>query len=376
MVVVFISINTEHDIKKVPTTPMRIYHLHPRARMCSLEMQTGVLIPLHAIAVVMTGFRLFRQWKKRLLWWDDFFAAAGLLGVFVVGVGIAFKTPYSVDRAVILFMILLPIYVTTCVARISIGLSIMKICASSVRTLTTDGRAMGYPWPYFAMNALFFIFCVITMVPGILSTVPKYCINADENCPIVRIAGTTAVVTDWIADGLLVFVPLYILWHVKLPKKERRMVLYIFAAGAISSIPALAYLILVLVGVDTLCILFLVELKVPVTVMVCNFLVIVTYVYCLFRKEGEEGDEQMYKQQQETQRRSIVGSGGVFTHLGSAPMDFTTVTDSMVLTTVTIEGSSTSARSELTSPMRTSTALSSPPSPSSGDTRSRSVEVA
>jgi hypothetical protein len=40
---------------------------------------------------------------------------------------------------------------------------------------------------------------------------------------------------------MLVSVPLYTLWRVKLPRKQRHLILSIFAAGAISSLPAIAF---------------------------------------------------------------------------------------------------------------------------------------
>jgi hypothetical protein len=50
---------------------------------------------------------------------------------------------------------------------------------------------------------------------------------------------------DVIADTFLVVVPLHMLWNVKLPRRQRRVVLSIFAASILNSLAGIVYAVLV-----------------------------------------------------------------------------------------------------------------------------------
>ena len=144
-----------------------------------------------------------------------------------------------------------------------------------------------------------------------------------------------------VADVILIGVPIYMFWDVKLPRKQRRMIISIFTANVISSAASVALLVFIkrtnnsTQFVWACVIALLLHLKVcsliyrkrgmivypiffksSVTVMVCNLLVNVTWIYRLFwRREGDDEATET----EETRDKPSSMSQGMFTDLGSAP---------------------------------------------------------
>jgi len=55
---------------------------------------------------------------------------------------------------------------------------------------------------------------------------------------------------ETVADAVLIGVPIYMFWDVKLPRKQRRMIISIFAANAISSAASVALLVVLQITND------------------------------------------------------------------------------------------------------------------------------
>lgn len=80
------------------------------------------------------------------------------------------------------------------------------------------------------------------------------------------------------------------LHRVKIPKPERRMILAIFAATMICSVPAIAYAVLQAVppNANTTChILLVMHIKMAITLLVCNLIIVVPYIYSLCCKDSD-----------------------------------------------------------------------------------------
>lgn len=74
--------------------------------MCNLAMVNAIALPFHGIAFVVTCFRLYRQWRKRQLWWDDYFAAVAFVGdvVFTLARSINLS---NFDRVVLMSFVMI-----------------------------------------------------------------------------------------------------------------------------------------------------------------------------------------------------------------------------------------------------------------------------
>lgn len=256
--------------------------------MCTVSplQLSAVLLTLHAVAVSTATFRLFLRWKNRQLWWDDYVAGIALVGDIVYAVGMSLLTYQFPTFAAFLSTVIVPLFAVSFAARLSISLSITKICTP----------VMGTSWLFRVMNACFVLFFLA--LPGITTTLsrcrlahtttpePKIRWMLDLNCPAVRATASYTIITDILTDVFLVGVPLRILWHVTLPPLERRLILSVFAATAVASLPAIGYLAMKLTNNES-CSLFAVHSRVPTALLSCNLLVFTTYLYRRIRKEDD-----------------------------------------------------------------------------------------
>jgi hypothetical protein len=160
------------------------------------------------------------------------------------------------------------------------------------------------------------------------------------------------ITADLICEILLVGAPLYMLRSVKLPRQQRRLILSCFAAGAFSAIPPIANLIVVEISggpttaswVCTISIVVSVKvclhnhhprftklhliLQAAVTLMVCNLLVTITFIYSMFWKE--DGDSVITESEETKDKPSK--SDGQYTNLGVVPV--TTERSALTLTEI------------------------------------------
>jgi len=147
----------------------------------------------------------------------------------------------------------------------------------------------------YAMVILFAATCIGQLLHRIivctLNTSWHY--TANVYCYLGMSLGILSLCSDLIADTCLVFIPLRILWRVKLPRSQRRLVLTIFASSVASSLVGIVYAVFDLQlqklgGNSGARIGFVSSVKTAVALLVCNLLVIVTYVYCVFWKDDDE----------------------------------------------------------------------------------------
>lgn len=145
---------------------------------------------------------------------------------------------------------------------------------------------------------------------------------------------------DLISDICLIVIPLSILWHIKLPQTQRRLILSIFASSILSSAAGILGLVFQIksqasnqvgwlrsVGLAAhikVCVMLIgtcnfgywnihSHSKSAVTVMVCNLLVIIPYIYRLFQRNG--GDDEI-SESEETRGKAEMG---METDLGTVP---------------------------------------------------------
>ncbi|GLB35640.1 hypothetical protein LshimejAT787_0212050 [Lyophyllum shimeji] len=234
-----------------------------------------VLTPLHALAAGCTLFRLWHRYRKSHLWWDDFWAAMSLSSdlVYAVmpflrnGINETSGPPPSSEEAQIIGFWLgaVSLELILWFARISIGMSIARLVPPQTR----------------ARYLLHF-----------MASQPK--------CPVLRwkLDGVLTLCTDFLADTCLVTIPLRMLWRVKLPKTQRRLILSIFASSFVTSLLSIVFVIFVFLRVDTpgqeshnwgVPLGLVVGIRATITLLVCNFLVIVMFLYRVFRKDEDDG---------------------------------------------------------------------------------------
>ncbi|KAG9311896.1 hypothetical protein JVU11DRAFT_8157 [Chiua virens] len=241
----------------------------------------------HVTALTSTSFRLWFRHHTRRLWWDDFWAVLALLGDVVCMVtmwtGVApFDNPYITFEAlstlpqsrrahIVSFWLSMLTY--TCsiwFARISIVCSVVRIVPPSRCVSITA----------FGAGAIFvclwgFMFTSKSAVCGVDTT---WYHATPTACPIPYWVAISEVCTDAFSDIILVALPLRLLWRVKLPSNQKIMLLSVFSTSILVSVVSAvhtSYLIpnITFVGGLTA------QIEGPVSLIVCNLLVIVTFVY-------------------------------------------------------------------------------------------------
>ncbi|KIJ62243.1 hypothetical protein HYDPIDRAFT_189100 [Hydnomerulius pinastri MD-312] len=243
---------------------------------------------LQGVSLVLTMFRLAFRLKIRRFWWEDAWAAVG----FVCGVTFIIVTRIYLDvggEAPVIAAWISSYMFTTIVwaVRMSLITSILRIIPPSklLRRIC------------FVLAAIFFL------VWATLVALKTWNCAANKTWeksrgpsgkPVCYIPSSFAIfelTTDFAADAILVFLSLKLLWRVKLPSRQRRMILSIFSSCATISIFSLIHALTQLIPIPSAQAIFT-DLELVSSMIVCNLLVVVTYAYrtILGSTAGESSD--------------------------------------------------------------------------------------
>jgi len=248
---------------------------------------------LQAISIGSTIIRLGHRWCTKRMWWDDWIAIIPLLGncLYVVimwldlGGGVdsgSFSLLFSPWFGTFMF------YTIVWVSRVSLALSIARIFPSR------------HNCRRFALGLTAF-FLMIYIANILMSTFDCYKLSSSwynmpfQDCIQNRkgaLVGVYAtVVLDLLADLLLVISPLTMLWKVKLPKQQRRLILVLFSSSMIPLLASVAYCIIwglsAKIGPDSFLISrILSQLQAGISLLVCNLLVVTMLFYRIVRREN------------------------------------------------------------------------------------------
>ncbi|KAN0085658.1 hypothetical protein V8E55_006792 [Tylopilus felleus] len=245
----------------------------------------------HSLALILTLFRLCFRYCIGRLWWDDFWAALALCCDAVCMVAVwtltapvdspyfnseALPTP-ALSRNAHVVSYWLSILFYTCTiwfARLSIVFSVIRIVPPARSNTLT---ALGAAGVFVCMWAYIFTCKVVTCA------VDRSWYHAVViECPLPNWVAISEVSTDTVSDAILVALPFRLLWRVKLPSNQRIMVLSVFSTSVLVSIISAvhtAYLIplVTFVGGATA------EMEGAISLIVCNLLVLVTFIYRMTR---------------------------------------------------------------------------------------------
>ncbi|KAG6370901.1 hypothetical protein JVT61DRAFT_10924 [Boletus reticuloceps] len=283
----------------------------------------------HALALILTSFRLWFRYYIRRLWWDDFWAAFALICDAVCMVTAwtltapldnpytnveALPTPAQ-SRTVHIISYWLSVLLYTCsiwFARISIIFSVARIVppARSVTMMTLGaGVVLACMWAY--------IFTSKAVACGVDRS---WYDAAVIQCPVPNWVALSEVCTDTVSDAILVALPFRFLRHVKIPSNQRIMLLSVFSTSILVSVVSAvhtAYLIPTanFIGGVTA------EMEGAVSLIVCNLLVIVTFIYRVLRNGRDLTAGLSDKHTQPSHRLTTVdldvSGGSLFTRTGA-----------------------------------------------------------
>ncbi|KAH7925029.1 hypothetical protein BV22DRAFT_1065630 [Leucogyrophana mollusca] len=233
----------------------------------------------HCLAFISTTFRLWFRCHIRRVWWEDVWAASALCFDIICLIAMwAWTVALPPDRShkmgasgVVSYWLLIISY--TCViwsARLSIVFSIIRIVPP---TRTVRSVSFGVALLFVSMWVL-----VLTAKAYSCARDTSWHSKMIIQCPFPTEVAIIEMCTDVVADAILVGLPLRLLWRVKLPKHQRVMILVIFSSSFLTSVASVvhtAYLIPTSSFIGGLT----AEIEGALSLVVCNLLVIVTFVY-------------------------------------------------------------------------------------------------
>ncbi|KAF8880739.1 hypothetical protein BD779DRAFT_1547706, partial [Infundibulicybe gibba] len=225
-----------------------------------------------SIFTIRKGVLSFDRFRRHRLWWDDHWAFFGFM-VDIILYASALAKPSAMDdsfsnrqRIIQYWISAIPMPIVVCFARISIAMSVSRILPP--RTITR--RLL------FVVSVLFALVCLALLIQKVWVC-----------CSDTSWHHNT---TDIISDTFLVVVPLQILWRVRLPRSQRILIIAIFASSILNSVTGVVYAYFVFAGNSSrssssgLITGLAAHVKSAVTLCVCNLLVVVCYLYRVFRK--------------------------------------------------------------------------------------------
>ncbi|KAF8872496.1 hypothetical protein BD779DRAFT_1709252, partial [Infundibulicybe gibba] len=211
----------------------------------------------HTLALGSTAFRLTHRCRRGGFWWDDSWALVSAL------------------LDVILFTCLwVRVYYIGESARISIGFTIIRLLPAGLMRRVAIA----------AVSAFFVMFlALLAQVGWICGSNSSWHRSRSAECRLGRSWTISKLSTDITGDIFLIVAPLRMLWKLRLPPCERRIIGIVFAMSILTTAISVVYAILVL-GPDRLLERSVAQFEAAFSLMVCNLLVVATCCYRLVRR--------------------------------------------------------------------------------------------
>ncbi|KAF5316229.1 hypothetical protein D9619_006254 [Psilocybe cf. subviscida] len=242
-----------------------------------------VLTAIHVTGIGLTIFRFRYRANTQRLWWDDWIALFAMLVdcVYITILWFDYAQQDSIlqthEVRVALYWLGLMLFLTAVWAiRISLALAIARI------------------WPprdptrMFAIGMAFMsvAFCAIVIVRSVTLCAhqPALVSGPDAACHWSLDLRVLVVAANITSDALLVAVPLYKLWRVRLNPRKRRLILGAFTASSCTTAATLLCGVFQFTSENlepakTILIEKFLYFETGISLVVCNLLVVVTYLH-------------------------------------------------------------------------------------------------
>ncbi|KAL4078103.1 hypothetical protein V8B97DRAFT_1210198 [Scleroderma yunnanense] len=231
-----------------------------------------VAIVCHSTAVASTVVRLAYRWWMARFWWEDGWAA--LACVFdIVGLVSAVMVPPRLDMqswgpiAVISgWMATLSLAAVVWAARFSVLFSIVRV----------GNPSKALKWTTTAIGCSFVIMFLVIEGQRL-----EVCVNVQ--CRVFKSTAISQLITDVIADLCLVALPIRLLRGTKLSWMKRILIQSTFSASMCITIVTIIHSVVLLKDTSSGNLLFG-HFKAALSLLICNLLVIVTFIYRVCHK--------------------------------------------------------------------------------------------
>ncbi|KAF8879483.1 hypothetical protein BD779DRAFT_1649423 [Infundibulicybe gibba] len=247
---------------------------------------------LHAFAIGSTIFRLSQRYTSQRLWYDDYTALFAVIAdcIYFAMLQVWTRsepngTAFGRETTITFYWIgVVCFLLVSWSAKVSLALAIARIFPPG-RTIRRFATGMAWSFGLLAVVNL--------LGAGISCGRDTSWHNSPQvQCDLPKVLVIPSLCANLISDALLILTPLRMLWRIKLPDEQRRLILAGFAASVWVSIAA-GVCFVFLFGPDSLgrsrrTINFLLgHAMASVSLMVCNSMVVVTFVYRLVRSDKD-----------------------------------------------------------------------------------------
>ncbi|OAX40613.1 hypothetical protein K503DRAFT_864469 [Rhizopogon vinicolor AM-OR11-026] len=220
----------------------------------------------HSIAILCTVFRLVYRLCMRHFWWEDVWAALALIADVVCLACIWIDLNVSSwTQAVAFTFVLWP-------ARLSIIFSILRLANHLVQKQVIYLIAVCFACMWFALLA------------------QKLTICNFHSCEMDKTFALSQLITDILADIALVAAPLQLLGDMALSRNRKILVLSTFSASFLITIITIPHNIILSKYHSGMTLTFA-HVKAALSLVICDLLVIVTFVYRIYSKATVDLDE-------------------------------------------------------------------------------------
>ncbi|PPR07758.1 hypothetical protein CVT24_003708 [Panaeolus cyanescens] len=237
----------------------------------------------YGLALITTSIRLTHRFRIRRLWWDDFWASFALLNAVLVYTIFLLRPLYIASKSTafrefgeignLLFYVL-----GLWCAKISMGVTLVRLLPPGRFRNVAKAVAVAFG----GIGIVLAVHRVFGCNQG--KAGPKSCIIAPN-------VGYVELSFDLASDAWLVGAPLYMMWGLKrrLPLQRWRLFSAAFACGIFSTIASVVHDIFVFRS-EPLLMGLTAHIQLAVSIIVCNFLILATFLYRRVRNSGETTD--------------------------------------------------------------------------------------
>ncbi|PPR04819.1 hypothetical protein CVT24_007079 [Panaeolus cyanescens] len=247
----------------------------------SVATAKALIATFHTLALLTTLLRLIHRFRRKRLGWDDLWA--GVANVFAIIIFVLFllsevifgKPPFlSTPIPLRTFGIVgtLVFYMTGC-SKISIAVTIIRLVGEGTfrRIAKAVILAFGVVGISLSLGRVFRCGTDFSKAPI---------------CPTPRYAGYLELVFDLLGDTWLIGAPLYMLRKLKLPRQHQRLIGGVFLCGLFTTIASVVHNSFILsrqllvAGISA-------HIQLGVSIIMCNLLVLVPYIYRRVRESSD-----------------------------------------------------------------------------------------
>ncbi|KAF8433043.1 hypothetical protein L210DRAFT_2757128 [Boletus edulis BED1] len=226
----------------------------------------------HSFAIISTIFRLAYRWYMARFWWDDGFSVFALAIDVMCLICTWLDVPYKTVRVIppqdkpISWILAMGFTTILWSCRASILFSIIRVA-----NLTQQFRRVAW-----LIGCSFLI-----MWAAIIGQKLQLCVT--NSCIAAGSVALSQLITDIFSDVSLVILPIYLLRRRKIDYRQRILIYAVFSATLLITVVTIFHSV-VLFTTQSTGIVVIGHVKVALSLIVCNLLVIVMFVYRVYRR--------------------------------------------------------------------------------------------